>query len=190
MTLAVEVSAALVNLVVITVVLTPFRGMMGRGYLLVYSLVPSMGIYLAVLRNSVTLRGALYIVYLAYLAMAVGLLLVLGEDKNKKTQYYRVFLYFLAILIVAALAENGKLLALAMGGFPLMVLLSKRGLVHEIVGFNALSAVVGVVSVLDLNLIQTSNHSLSSPNTSIVVALILFQQVIYSMTAFYELQRY
>ncbi|WP_145955323.1 hypothetical protein [Thermococcus henrietii] len=187
MALAVEVSAALVNLVVITVVLTLFGGMAGREYLLLYSLVPSMGIYLAVIRGGVTLGGPLYIAYLAYLAMAVGLLLSLGEDKNRR--YYRVFLYFLAILLLAVLTDNEKLLALAMGELPLMVLLSKRGLVYEIAGFNALSAVVGVVSVLNLNLIKISNHPLSSPNTSMGVMLILFQQIVYSVAGFYVFQR-
>ena len=178
MALAVEVSSALVNLVLITVILITFRKFIGMEYLLLYSLVPSIGIYLAVLRGSGVAVGTLYLVFLLYWLM--GGMILLSFKKKRDTGHYRAFMYFLIILLVALPTKNKVLLALATISLPLMALLSFKGIVHEVVGFNALSAVAGIVPVLELNLIPASNLPLSTPKPLLGVLLILLQQIVYS----------
>ena len=183
MALAIEVSSALVNLVLVTVILTMFRKFIGMEYLLLYSLVPSMGVYLAVLRSSGVAVRTLYTVFLLYWLVSGTILL--SFRKTGDTGYYRALMYFLIILLVTVLTENEEFLALAVISLPLMALLSSKGIVHEAIGFNVLSIVAGIISVLELNLIPASNLSLSKPKPLLGVLLILLQQVIYSTVGIY-----
>ena len=187
MALAIEVSSTLVNLVLITAVLITFRKFIGMEHLLLYSLVPSLGIYLAVLRGSGVAVRTLYTVFLLYWLMNGTILL--SFQKNGDTGYYRALMYFLIILLAAVLTKNGGFLALAVISLPLMALLSSKGVVHEAIGFNALSAVAGIVSVLELNLIPASNLPLSTPKPSLGVLLILLQQAIYSTIGLYLFEK-
>lgn len=187
MALAIEVSSALVNLVLITVILITFRKFIGMEYLLLYSLVPSAGIYLAVLRSSGVAVGTLYLAFLLYWLMS-GMIL-LSFKKNGDTGYYRALMYFLIILLVALLTKNKVLLALAVISLPLMALLSSKGAMNEAIGFNALSAVAGIISVLELNLISASNLPLSTPKPSLGILLILLQQVVYSIIGLYLFEK-
>ena len=187
MALAIEVSSALVNLVLITVVLIMFRKFIGMEYLLLYSLVPSLGIYLAVPRGSGVAVRTLYTVFLFYWLMSGTILL--SFQKNGDTGYYRALMYFLIILLTAVLTKNGGFLALAVINLPLMALLSSKDIIHEVIGFNALSAVAGLISVLELNPIPASNLPLSTPKPSLDVLLILLQQVIYSTIGLYLFEK-
>lgn len=187
MALAIEVSSALVNLVLITVVLIMFRKFIGMEYLLLYSLVPSTGIYLAVLRGSGVAVRTLYMVFPFYWLMSGTILL--SFQKNGDTGYYRALMYFPIILLATVLTKNGGFLALAVISLPLMALLSFKGIIHEAIGFNALSAIAGIISVLELNLIPASNLPLSTPKPSLGVLLILLQQAIYSTIGLYLFEK-
>ncbi|NJF25587.1 hypothetical protein [Thermococcus sp. Bubb.Bath] len=187
MALAIEVSSALVDLVLVTAALIIFRRSIGMEYLLLYSLVPSMGIYLMALRSSGMAVRALYLVFLLYWLMAGGILWSFQE--NGDAEYYRVLMYFLVILLVAILTKNGEFLALGIIGLPLMVLPSRRHIVYEVVGFNALSAVAGIISVLELSPITASNPPLSTPKPPLGILLILLQQVIYSAIGLYLFEK-
>jgi hypothetical protein len=187
MALAIEVSSALVDLVLITVALITFKRSIGRGYLLLYSLVPSMGIYLMALRSSGAGVKTLYLIFLLYWLMAGGILW--NFRKNGYAEYYRVLMYFLVILLVAIPTKNGEFLALGIIGLPPMVLLSRRPIVYEVIGFNTLSAVAGIISVLELSPTTASNLPLSNPRPSLGILLILFQQVIYSIIGFYLFEK-
>lgn len=181
MALAIEISATLVNLIVITFVLAVFRRVIAKEYLLLYSLVPSFGIYLAVITTGTTLGKTLYVaVYLLYYLIGAGILLSFGKDR----EYQRAVLYFISILVMAALTGGKELLLLAFLGLPLMVLLTKKTLVHEVIGFNIFSMVVGVISILKLHVLPASNFPLSPPNPLIAVLSLLFQQGIYSTSGF------
>ncbi|WP_297489452.1 hypothetical protein [Thermococcus sp.] len=187
MALAIEVSSALVNLVLITVILITFRKFIGMEYLLLYSLVPSTGIYLAVLRGSGVAVRTLYMVFPFYWLMSGTILL--SFQKNGDTGYYRALMYFLVIILVAVLTKNGGFLALAVISLPLMALLSSKGIIYEAIGFNALSAVAGIISVLGLNLIPASKLPLSTPKPSLGVLLILLQQAVYSTIGWYLFEK-
>jgi hypothetical protein len=178
MALAIEVSSALFNLLIITVMLMIVKKFMGVEYLLLYSLVPSMGIYLMILRSSGVTVKTLYLVFLLYWLAAGGILW--SFRKNRDLEYYRVLMYFLVILPVGALTKNKEFLTLAIMSLFLMVLLFRRSAIYEVVCFNALSMVAGIISVLEINPIPASNLPLSNPRPSLGILLILLQQVIYS----------
>jgi len=182
MALAVEISAALVNLAVITFVFVLFRKVITEEYLLLYSILPSFGIYLAVIVTSTSIDKALYLViYMVYYLIGVGILLVPKEDNDRG--YYRAVLYFLPTILVTVLTKSEELLLVTLLGLPLVVLLTtKETLIQEITGFNVLSMSIGVLSILELNLLPPSSSPLSHPRPLIGILSILFQQGIYSIS--------
>lgn len=183
MALAVEISATLVNLAVITFVFVLFRKVITEEYLLLYSILPSFGIYMAVIVTNTAIDKSLYLViYSVYYLIGAGILLAPQEDKNRR--YYRAILYFLPTILVAVLTKSEEILLVTLLGLPLIVLLTKKTLIQEVAGFNGLSMSIGVLSILELNLLPSSSSPLSHPSPLIGILFLLFQQGIYSIIGF------